>query len=70
MKYNRTNSMQSVNHLSEEITKVVDYFRLEYELSYAEIIGTLAIIQSELENELQFGVMEEEDDEYQDANGQ
>lgn len=62
--------MQSVNHLSEEITKVVDYFRLEYELSYAEIIGTLAIIQSELENELQFGVMEEEDDEYQDANGQ
>ena len=54
----------SVNHLQEELTRIIDYFRLEYDLNYAEIIGTLAILQAELSDELLVVPDEEEEDEY------
>ena len=32
---------QSVEHLSNEIDKLIDRFRSEYEISYAEVVGVL-----------------------------
>jgi len=54
--------MYAVEHLTIELTKTINYFRLEYNLSYAEIVGTLEILKSELSLE----AIESGEDTYED----
>lgn len=41
-------SANGVNHFSEEIHRVVDYFRKEYRMTLAEAVGTLQIVALQL----------------------
>ena len=53
--------MSKQDHIQEfqdEIYRKVDYFRYEFNVSYAEIIGVLEVIKTSLVNEL----LDEEDE--------
>lgn len=50
-------SKQGVEHLTDALQEKIDYFRREYDLTYAETIGVLAILQMSL-----FAETVEEDD--------
>ncbi len=39
-------SREGVEHLSDALQEKIDYFRKEYTLTYAEVLGVLAIIQT------------------------
>ena len=43
--------MAAVEQLKEVIEKNIDYFRMEYELTYSETIGVLEMIKMDLYNE-------------------
>jgi len=45
-----------------DINNRIDYFRQEYDISYVQIIGSLAVLQASLFAELS----EDDDDEYDD----
>lgn len=34
---------QNVAHLTAELNKLIDRFRSEYEMTYAEVVGTLQV---------------------------
>lgn len=51
-------SKQSVHNFTDEITKVIEYFAVEYDISYAEIVGALQIIMITIANEAIYSEME------------
>ena len=53
-------SKRSVNHFSDKITQVIEYFAVEYDMSYAEIVGALQIIMLSIANEAIYSDMETE----------
>ena len=44
-------SKEAITRLTEDIDNRIDYYRQEYELSYAEVIGVLTILQLVLYDE-------------------
>jgi len=55
--------MSKKDHIQEfqdEVYRKVDYFRYEFDVSYAEIIGVLEVIKTTLVNELLDGDDNEE----------
>lgn len=55
-------SKRSTSQLSAELQRVIDYFRAEGRLTYAEIVGTLEIIKMDLLMETQLGEMLDEEE--------
>lgn len=51
-------SKQSVHHFTDEITKLIEYFAVEYDMSYAEIVGSLQLIMLSIANEAIYSEME------------
>lgn len=45
-------SHEGSNRLIEAFHQKIDYFRKEYDISYAELIGVLRIVSREVEDEL------------------
>ena len=45
-------SKEAIDRLTEDITDRIDYYRQEYDLTYAETIGILAMIQMDLYTEI------------------
>jgi len=56
-------SLKSSNKFGEEVHRLIDYFRQEFRLSYAEMIGTLEIVKDDLMQELrELNEQEQEED--------
>lgn len=51
-------SKRSVHHFTDEVTKLIEYFAMEYNMSYAEIVGALQIIMLTIANETIYSEME------------
>jgi hypothetical protein len=43
--------LNSVDRFIIALAKTIDYFSLEYDLTYAEVIGAIELIKSDLINE-------------------
>ncbi len=56
-------SEETTDRFQGEIEKVVDYFRHEYDISYAETVGVLEVVKIGLVVELAVPDDEDEDDE-------
>ena len=52
-------SKRGTEHLESELTKMVDRFRREYEMTYAEVVGTLHVVAFALLSET---IDDEQDD--------
>ena len=52
---------KAINIFEEEILAKINYFRAEYDISYAELIGLFEIIKHQLMRELEFDDDEEID---------
>lgn len=48
---------EAQDQLLDRFHEVIDYFRREYEITYVEVLGVLAVMRREVEDEL----MEESD---------
>lgn len=46
------NNKEQEAHLKEEIERVIDRFRLEYEVTYATVFGIFEIIKHEMIHEI------------------
>ncbi len=58
-------SREKESRLANELERVLEYFRKEYEMTYAEVAGVLGILKTDLELEcIRVGeeASEEEDD--------
>ena len=53
--------IEQIDHFSNELDRLIDRFRMEYEISYAAVIGTLHIKATTLVID---AAEEREDDEY------
>ncbi len=52
----------AVDDICDRIGRVINYGRAEYDMNYAEIIGLLELIKTDLINEALFGAEEELED--------
>lgn len=62
------NHTQKQGCFANEIERVIDYFRKEFDMTYADVIGVLRIISSELEFECHERQHEEEGTDSGDQN--
>lgn len=53
---------RAANHLQDEMDKLINRFRFEYDMSYAEIVGCLELIKSGLTFEAIHEDMDHPDD--------
>lgn len=51
---------QQIQHFQDDINKVIQRYRIEYELSYASVVGTLNIVMFDLM--LEIGKRSQQDD--------
>lgn len=56
-------SRRAVTDFCERVEKVIDYFRKEYKMTYAEIIGCLDILKATMTLEVIAEVRKEDDNE-------
>lgn len=57
---------RSTNHLEDEINRVIDRFRHEYHITYAELIGVLDTVKIDIHMEMR-SVHEDGDEEQQSS---